>query len=125
MNVPDEITGSESIITLSEVEQRKWYIERWDCGQETPDCKDDDCPRHGTTAEELTALRDLHVTMSADSFETLISDEHFDQQVQDEREESGDIPDDMCSYIDWKSYAEDQRADHTSVTFRGGNYLAE
>jgi len=125
MSTPDEITGTESVITSGEIEQRIWYIEHWDCGQDDPDCGDEDCPRHGTTARELTALQELHEVMQAGPFETLISHDCFPSYVQDGREQQGGIPEDIAGYIDWESYAEDQYGDYTPVTFRGTSYQAQ
>lgn len=125
MNTPGELDGSEDLITSDEVQQRIWYIERWDCGEDEPDCLDDDCPRHGSTLEELTALRELHSVMKAGPLETLISEGYFPKQVQDEREDEGGIPEDLSDYIDWKSYVDDQLADYTPVTFRDSTYFAQ
>jgi len=117
-----EITGTEDILTWDQVRHRVWYIESWDCGEDA-DCGDDDCPRHGSTLEELTALRELQAEVS--DGETLISESYLPRYVQSSREDEGGIPEDMAYYIDWEQYAEDQRAEYSSVTFRGTSYYYE
>ena len=125
MSEADEITGSENRLSKDEVDARLAYIEKWDCGQDEPDCGDDDCPRHGSTAEELAALQELEKAMNSSSLERLISEDSFQGYVQDERESEGGIPADLCYYIDWKSYAEDQQSEYAPVTFRGYTFYAE
>lgn len=124
----DEITGTEDFLTEDQIKRRVWYIESWDCGDDLPDCGDDDCPRHGSTADELRDLRELQTEVDSGSYATLISENYFPAYVQNEREERGDgdsIPADLAQYIDWKSYAEDQESEYSSVTFRGTTYYTQ
>lgn len=128
MTDSDEITGTEDILTENQIRHRVWYIESWDCGEDLPDCGDDDCPRHGSTSDELRDLRELQTEVDSGSYATLISENCFPAYVRSEREgrEGGDsIPADLALYIDWESYAGDQESEYSSVTFRGTTYYTQ
>lgn len=123
MNGSDEITGQEDILTEDQIRHRVWYIEHWDCTGEDDSCQDEDCPRHGVTAEELAALKELQSEISEG--ETLISEDYFPAYVRSERQDQGGIPEDLADYIEWDAYTEDQRSEYSQVTFRGTTYYVQ
>lgn len=108
MNILDSRDLAKRLEELQD--ERETLLEEWD----------------NDNKEELDELENLESEISEWSYgATLIDESDFVEYCEEMLEDIGDLPRDMPSYIviDWDATADNLKADYTTVTYQGTDYL--
>lgn len=122
---PDAIDGSQKILSVSEIEERKDYLEIDMSFDDDVNVIEDTAINDIADIEEYKRINEL-LDMNYDTF---IRDTYFKEYIQDKFKSMysiiKELPNVLMYNIDWQGVADDCQSDYDSTEINGVTYWCE